>query len=232
MTQIMNQFAQSEVKGSLDMAYNTTVLSVMLHSTAGVGLVAGQAVKVVDEADGVIKVIEVAANTDDVFGFINYDVRRATFTAGDYVEVSAVNGCVMYMEASAAIARWARVSVVVSGSKVVTASAALTVVGRAFDKAATTGDLIRVWILLPGESFAESAFSQAAVVAANSFTNVAAAAAGTAGGATPSAAQVDTGIATAVAALVTSTNLALAAIQTTVNAILTSIKAANLMASA
>lgn len=152
MTQVLNQFNQAPIQGMLDLAFNAQTVSGQLDSTSAGGLVAGQAVKMVDNSGGVPKFVECAADTDDVYGFINYDIKSATFAAGDNVEVSAMRNNVMYMTASAAIARNAKVMVVVASSKVATATSGKTIVGRALDKAAADGDLIRVTIDLPGSA--------------------------------------------------------------------------------
>lgn len=242
MSQLVNQFSQAPVKGQMDLRFNMNVVSCRVKSDESSALVHGQSVKIVDLADGVPTVTAVAADTDDVFGFVSYSNKDQSFAAGDMLEIAALRGNVMYMEASAAIARWARVAVVVSGSKVVTASGTKTVIGRAYDKAATSGDLIRVVIDLPGESYAESAFAQAANVAAlagtltgtvtGTMADVTADAPATPGGATPTAANVDTGINTALAGLITAVNLQLKELQTKVNAEIAALKAANLQASA
>lgn len=151
MTQSMNQFSQAPVQGMLDLRFNGQTISCQGGSGAS-GLVAGQAVKMEDSADGIPKVVAASADTDDVFGFINIDQKSSSFDEGDKMEVSALRGNVMYMTASAAIARNAKVMIVVSGNKVATATSGKTIVGRALDKAAADGDLIRVAIDLPGSA--------------------------------------------------------------------------------
>lgn len=150
MTISPNQFSQSPVQGQLDLQFDPSTISCQIDSTSAGDLPAGQAVKIYDSAGGVPKVVEVAADTDDVFGFINYDIKSQSFSAGDKCEVSMGRGNVMYMTASAAIARWAQVMVVVASDKVATATSGKRVIGRALDKASADGDLIRVWIDLPG----------------------------------------------------------------------------------
>lgn len=152
MTQNINQFTQSPVKGQLDLRFNASTVSGSIDTTSNGGLIAGQPVKMIDSAGGAPKFVECGADTDDVYGFINYNGKNSTFEVGDAVEVSALMGNFMYMEASAAIARNAKVMIVVSGSKVATATSGKTIVGRAYDKAASSGDLIRVTINLPGDA--------------------------------------------------------------------------------
>jgi hypothetical protein len=146
-----NQFAQTVVQGMIALDKSVGTISVQIDASSGGGLVPGQAVKMVDSAGGIPKVVECAATTDDVFGFINYDMRRAMFGVGDKVEISSMHGNIMWMTASAAIARNAKVMLVIAGSKVVTAgTTGNVIIGRALDKAAANGDLIRVIIDLPG----------------------------------------------------------------------------------
>ena len=150
MTLAQNQFNQIPVQGQLDLRFNGQTVSCIIDTTSAGSLVPGQAVKMVDSIGGVPKVVECDSNANDVFGFINYDLKNKAFDAGDAVEISCMRNNVMYMTASAAIARNAKVAIVVSGQKVVTATTGMTIVGRAFDKAAALGDLIRVTIDLPG----------------------------------------------------------------------------------
>ena len=145
-----NQFALIPIQGLMDLRFNPAVISAQIDTSSAGGLVPGQAVKMVDSAGGVPKVVECAADTDDVYGFLVYDIKQATFAIGARVEVAAMRDNVMYMTASAAITRNAQVEIVVASSKVATAASGKRIVGRALDKAAADGDLIRVTIDLPG----------------------------------------------------------------------------------
>lgn len=150
MTLNINQFALTPVQGQLDLQPEGATISCQIDASSAGNLVAGQAVKIVDNAGGVPKVVEAAADSDDIFGFLNYDVKDNDYDAGTQVEVSFFRGNIMFMTASAAIARNAKVMVVVSGSKVATRAGGGICIGRAIDKAAADGDLIRVVIDLPG----------------------------------------------------------------------------------
>lgn len=161
-----NQFGMSVVKGQMDLRFNQNMISCEIDSSSAGGLIAGQPVKLVDSAGGIPKIVELAADTDEVFGFINYDLRRATFGAYDKVEVAALRGNIMYMEAASAIARGAPVMCVLSGVKVDDLTSGKTCIGRALDKAANAGDLIRVVIDLPSGSGGVAA-NVAAVTTAN-----------------------------------------------------------------
>lgn len=153
----MNAFGMSVAKGQIDLRHGggePVSCAIDVTSTLGVdggaGLVPGQAVKLVNSAGGIPKVIECAADADDIFGFIVYDVKSSKFLRGDRCEVMGMRNGVMYMEASAAIARGAEVAIVVTGNKVVTAASGDRIVGRAFDAATAAGQMIRVTIDLPG----------------------------------------------------------------------------------
>jgi hypothetical protein len=150
MTLNQNQFGQIPIKGQLDLRFNSQTVSCVVDATSAGGLLPGQAVKIVDGTDGVPHVVECDVNTNDVFGFINYELKNVSFEVGMSVEVSFFRGNVMFMEASAAILKNAQVAIVVTGQKVVTATSGMRIVGRAFDKASASGDLIRVLIDLPG----------------------------------------------------------------------------------
>jgi len=104
----------------------------------------------VDSAGGVPKVKEIAANSDDIFGFVAYTQKDQSFPVGAKVEICFFRGAVMIMEALSAISRNAQLAVVISGNKVAEIDSGQTIIGRALDSAAADGDLIRVLIDLPG----------------------------------------------------------------------------------
>jgi hypothetical protein len=151
-----NQFAQSEQLGMIDLRFDYNTVAVQIDATQATALYAGAAVKIVDSAGGIPKVVGCAANSDEVLGFINYDVKSVTFIAGSNAEISMA-GNVIYLYATAAIARGARVQLDLNTNGGVGPLAAdgSDIVGWAFDKASAAGDLIRVFVLTP--SFAKSA---------------------------------------------------------------------------
>ncbi len=148
----INQFAQSVVKGMPDLQFNINTLACRVFASEAVALIPGQAVKRVDSGGpGTLPVVTaVTDDADDIFGFVNYNIKNTDFAAGEAVEISSFQANVMYMEASAAIAVQAQVAVTVLGSTVRTAVSTDRIVGRALDKANAAGDLIRVYINLPG----------------------------------------------------------------------------------
>lgn len=149
--QSQNVFSQSPILGMIDQRfnYNTTPCEVDV-SQSGV-LYPGQAVKMVDSADGVPKVVGCTADADEVFGFINYDIKSRSYAAGAACEVSQA-GNVMYLYAANAIARGAQVQLnfIAPGSVAAkVGSSGADIVGYAFDKASAGGALIRVKLGVP-----------------------------------------------------------------------------------
>jgi len=151
MTQNINSFSLGKEVGQLDLqnSFPARVLSCYTDSN----LVAGQAVKLVDGTDKMPHVTAVTADTDEVFGYVVYAIRKGAHVAGNVVEI-ALTGSVMFMTAGAAIAKNIDVMFVTASSKVVTASGVTKwISGRTLDKAGADGDVIRVYI----KSFADSA---------------------------------------------------------------------------
>ncbi len=146
-----NQFAQSETVGTIDLRFPYNSVSVLIDVSQATPLYAGSAVKFVDSAGGVPKVVGCTAASDDCYGFINFDIKNVSFNAGDAAEIS-MSGNVMYLYSVAAIARGAQVQldVVSPGSvKTKTGSSGADIVGWAYDKASGAGELIRVFLRTP-----------------------------------------------------------------------------------
>lgn len=149
MTLNQNQFVQKPVQGLLDLMQNFNTIPCQVDTSQVTALLPGQAVKVVNSVGGVPKVIAIAADTDDVFGFVNYALKNASYPALAPVEVS-IGGNIMWMTAAGAITRMAKVNTLQASTKVQTdQGGGNTVVGRAFDEAVLNGDLIRVLIKTP-----------------------------------------------------------------------------------
>lgn len=146
-----NSFSQSPIVGMIDMRFPYNSVSVQIDVSQATGLYAGAAVKMVDSADGVPKVIGCAADSDEVLGFINYDIKTIVFVGGSLAEISMA-GNVMYLYATGAIARGAQVSLDLTTNGGVRSAAGNTgddIVGWAYDKASAAGALIRVFIKTP-----------------------------------------------------------------------------------
>lgn len=154
-SQNINAFAQSPQLGMIDLRFDYNTISVLIDVSQATALYAGSAVKMVDSADGVPKVVGCSADSDEVLGFINFDIKTVAFLAGMAAEISMA-GNVMYLYATAAIARGARVGLTLStngGVGPLLGSGGADIVGWAVDKAAAAGQLIRVFLLTP--SFAK-----------------------------------------------------------------------------
>lgn len=144
----INQFAQTTVQGQIDLEFAGSVVSAQVDAAQATALVAGQAVKLATTNGGTPKVIGLAANTDQSFGFVVRNLKDANFPALARCEV-AMFGSVMYMTSGGAITRGASVEVVQSTNKVITSAGTNPVVGFAYDGATTTDQLIRVFLQAP-----------------------------------------------------------------------------------
>lgn len=150
MTQLINQFAQTPEVG--DCEGLREVISAQVNVGASATIVPGQAVKLANVAKGgVPKVIPLAANTDATFGFMVRNLKDANAVDGDILEV-AIGRTIMFMTAGAAIVPGAKVEVVYSTNKVITAAGTNPMVGFALDKATADGDIIRVLITTPANT--------------------------------------------------------------------------------
>ena len=150
-TPAINQFQQSSIVGMIDMRFPYDTISVQIDASEAGSLSAGQAVKIVDSAGGVPKVVAITANSDSVLGVINYDVKSRVYVAGDAAEISMA-GNVVFLRALAAIARGAKVVAnfqTTGGVNPINGSGGENIVGWALDKAAAAGDIIRVKLLTP-----------------------------------------------------------------------------------
>lgn len=146
-----NQFNQVPVLGQVDEMWNTNTVPALIDTSQATALYPGSAVKIVDSAGGVPKVVGCAANSDECLGFINFDIKTVAFNAGEPCEISMGQN-VMWLFATGAIARGARVSLDLTSMGAVRSAAGNTgddVVGWAFDKAAAYGSLFRVFLLTP-----------------------------------------------------------------------------------
>lgn len=152
MAQNINQFGQTPEVGDLDLLYPGGVLTCMVNQGSSSTIVPGQPVRLADVAKGgVPKVIPLTANTQPTFGFAIRNLKDASYTDGDPLEV-AWGRSVMFMTAGAAIVPGAKVEVVYTTNKVITAAGTNPMVGYALDKATADGDVIRVLITTPANA--------------------------------------------------------------------------------
>jgi len=151
-----NQFSQTPYVGMLDLRFNYDTVSAQIDVSQATALYAGAAVKLVDSADGAPKVIGCAADSDEVFGFINFDIKTIQYVAGSVCELS-ISGNVIYLYATGAISRGAQVTLDITtmgGVSQLVGSSGANIVGFAYDKATAAGQLIRVKLNTPSFAFA------------------------------------------------------------------------------
>ncbi len=159
ITPSQNQFQQSPVMGQIDLRFDYNTVSGMIDSSQLTPLYAGSAVKRVNSAGGVPKLIGCTADENDVFGFINFDIKSPAFLAGMAVEVSQAGNC-MYLLATGAIDANAQVvldeaALILGGIGAVKAAAGITganIIGWAYDKA-VQGQVFRVMLTCPSYKY-------------------------------------------------------------------------------
>jgi Uncharacterized conserved protein (DUF2190) len=145
-----NQFKIQPIRGERDMAFNGDVISAQISVSDPNTSVPGHPLTMEDSSGGVPKFIQTTAANGQIFGFALYNIKDVNYAPGARVEV-AMAGSVMYMTANAAIARGAKLEVVISTTdpRVITNAGTNKVVGIALDKALAAGDLIRVYVVVP-----------------------------------------------------------------------------------
>lgn len=149
--QQQNQFAQSVIMGNLDMKFNSDVISAQIDTSSAGSLLPGQAVVMVNSADGIPKVVESTAVGDSILGYICYNQKDIKYNVGDKCEV-AMGGCVINLVAVGVIARGAQCQndlTYIGGVKTSTGSSGATYIGWALDAAAAQGQTIRVYLKTP-----------------------------------------------------------------------------------
>lgn len=146
MASSTNQFIQTPEVGYLDLqTAGNNVLSCLVASNVSAALVPGQTVKTVDDFSDIPTVTNALA-TELAWGVVMLNNRRPNSPASSVCEVARA-GTVMFMQASGAIARDANVQYNPATNKVATQTGTSnTILGKALDKAAADGDIIRVII--------------------------------------------------------------------------------------
>lgn len=139
-----NQFKFQDVKGRVDASTPNRLIPAKISKTEVGTLVAGQLVKIVDEASKVLPLQGSTVETDAHAGVLVLSTHRAEYKAGDIVEFAPCrSGAIVILEANGAIANGAKVYY--AGDAKVSSSGTVAI-GHAFDKATTDGDLIRVML--------------------------------------------------------------------------------------
>jgi len=155
MAQNLNQFTQTPVIGSLDLATNPnpavfTCRFKDASDSEGTTLKPGEPVKLVDLAGSDIVGPPIVDEMTDIndggsFGVCLYDTKKNPKVDNDICQI-ATEGAVVWMEASAAIARGASVSAVLDAPGEVVTATTGDILGKALDKAAGDGSMLRVLI--------------------------------------------------------------------------------------
>lgn len=156
MAQNMNQFNQGPVKGQVMGVPTPATLSAQIVS-GGTTVYPGYAVKLVDGASNTI-LVNAAAATDDIFGFVVWNPKKSSFAALDTLEV-ALPGSVIMLETSTSVARGQSVEYVASGGKVTTYAGTNTPCGVFLDKATAAATLVRVLVRVEAEYSSSSSSS-------------------------------------------------------------------------
>ena len=152
-----NQFAQSQYLGTIDLRFDYDTVSAQIDVSQATPLYAGAPVKLVpySSPNAAPKVVGITAITDEVFGFINFDIKTVQYVAGSLCELS-LSGNVMYLYSTGAITQGSQVIPSIStmgGVAQVTGSSAGNIVGFAYDGASAAGQLIRIKLATPSFSF-------------------------------------------------------------------------------
>lgn len=153
-----NQFQQSAFLGTIDLRFPYATVSAQIDVSQATPLYAGAAVKLVPTTspNSAPKVVGCAANTDEVFGFINFDIKTVQFVASSLCELSLA-GNVIYLYSTGAITQGSQVTLdltTMGGVGAAVGSSGKNIVGFAYDGAASAGVLIRVKLNTPSYAFA------------------------------------------------------------------------------
>lgn len=147
-----NQFQQAPYVGQLSLPFNMNTVACQVDASQGsTPLYSGQAVKIVDSAGGVPKVIACDADDDEALGFVNFNFKNVSFAVGQALEVSLAGNC-MYLYATEAFARGVQLTMDTAtrgGVRGAAGNTGDTIIGWAFDKATAAGQLVRVMISTP-----------------------------------------------------------------------------------
>jgi hypothetical protein len=141
----------SSYLGVVDQSYNYNTSAVSIDPTQATTLYTGAAVKMYDREGGAPTVVGCSADSDNVLGFINFDIKSREYVAGSRAQISK-GGNVIYLYSTGAIARGVQVSLDLTTNGGVRSAAGNTgdcIVGWAYDKATAAGQLVRIFLTTP-----------------------------------------------------------------------------------
>lgn len=149
-SQSQNQFAMAPFLGMVDLKVGpTNVVAGEIDSTQATPLYAGSFVMIQNNLNGIPTLAGIAADTDNAWGCIVYDIKSQSYSAGARAEIAQAGTCI-WLYATTAITRGAQVVPdVTSQGAVQAATGSDAIVGYAFDEATAYGDLIRVILSTP-----------------------------------------------------------------------------------
>lgn len=143
LSQEINQFAQADVRGRVDlMGMGNNVISAVINSEVSGNVYSGDAVEILATSKGLPEV-KPLTSTGDVFGFVRYNSKKVAYVAGDRVEL-AIDGAVMVMAAASAVKAGDMIAYDYSTGLISKATTGDVIVGMAIDAIAadTTGRVI------------------------------------------------------------------------------------------
>jgi hypothetical protein len=147
-----NAIAPSTVLGIVDQAYAYNTKEVMIDPSVVGNVVPGCAVKLMPNSlSKVPTVVPCTADSDPVFGFVNFNFKDQNYKAGQMCEVST-GGNVLYLYSTGVISRGDQVTLDLTTNGGVAdkvTSSGNTIVGYAYDYAPAAGTLIRVELKTP-----------------------------------------------------------------------------------
>lgn len=158
-----NQFAPQPFLGMLDLQFNGDTISAQFDPSGSGSLVGGQAVKWSVGSATIPSIAPLVVPSllasDAIVGYVNYDIKSASFSPGNRLELSLA-GNVMYLYAAQAISRGqfvtslpAAVAGGCNGGVIpVTGSSGLPIVGFSLDTVAI-GQLCRIMLKTPAASY-------------------------------------------------------------------------------
>lgn len=142
--QNMNQVTQGPIKGRVSEVPNPSTVTCQVTPKSGNTLNPGTAVKLIAGTSPQI-LVEKAAATEQIFGFVVWTPKKVAWTAGQPLEI-VLQGSIMEMETNGAINRGQLCEIVASGDKIAGWAGVNTTIGTALDTATAANQLIRVLI--------------------------------------------------------------------------------------
>lgn len=144
----INSFEQKPVAGMVDLPISPNTISAQVDSSETGTIYNGEPIMLVPDAHGVPKVKKLTDGSSIPYGVVNFSVKRNAYKAGDALEISQ-DGNVVFVYASEAIARGAKVSYDYTDKAFKTQAGVEPVIGSAFDGAVAKGSLFRLRLSVP-----------------------------------------------------------------------------------